>query len=214
MFTAMRDDVRAVMARDPAARDGLQIVLFYPGLHAVWAYRVAHRLWRARFKLAAHFVANLARWLTGIEIHPAAVIGPRFFIDHGMGVVIGETTEIGADVTLYQGVTLGGVSLHKVKRHPTLEDGVIVGAGAQILGPIVIGRNSKIGANAVVIKDLDADMTVVGIPARPVRRGGPATPEGAAERLDHLTARLDQLEFAVAALERDQARAADMDYVI
>jgi serine O-acetyltransferase len=166
MFQRIRDDIRSVFERDPAARSTLEVLLTYPGLHAVWAHRVAHRLWRWRLKLLARVLAQLTRWLTGIEIHPGATIGNRFFIDHGMGVVIGETAEIGDDCTLYHGVTLGGTSWEKAKRHPTLGKNVVVGAGAKILGPITIGDNARVGSNSVVVKDVPAGATVVGIPAR------------------------------------------------
>jgi serine O-acetyltransferase len=142
------------------------VLLTYPGLHAVWAHRVSHRLWRWRLKLLARVLAQLTRWLTGIEIHPGATIGNRFFIDHGMGVVIGETAEIGDDCTLYHGVTLGGTSWEKAKRHPTLGSNVVVGAGAKILGPITVGDNARVGSNSVVVKDVPAGATVVGIPGR------------------------------------------------
>lgn len=168
MFDRMREDIRSVFSRDPAARSTLEVLFCYPGLHAVWMHRVAHRLWQAEWYLLARLVSNLSRWLTGIEIHPGAKIGRRFFIDHGMGVVIGETAEIGDDVTLYHGVTLGGTSWNKGKRHPTLEDGVIVGAGAKILGPFTVGAGAKIGSNAVVTKAVQAGVTVVGNPGRVV----------------------------------------------
>ncbi len=166
MFRRIRDDIRSVLDRDPAARNTLEVLLAYPGLHAVWSHRVAHRLWRWRLKLLARLLSQLARWLTGIEIHPGATIGERFFIDHGMGVVIGETAEIGDDCMLYHGVTLGGTSWAKKKRHPTLGKGVVVGAGAKILGPILIGENARVGCNAVVVNDVPAGATVVGIPGR------------------------------------------------
>ena len=209
MFNTMREDVRCILERDPAARNRLEVFTSYPGLHAVWLHRVAHRLWQARLRLLARWVSQVARTLTGIEIHPGATIGPRLFIDHGMGVVIGETAEIGADVTLYHGVTLGGVSLKPGKRHPTLEDGVVVGAGAKVLGAITIGKNSRIGANAVVVKDVEPDMVVVGIPGKPVQRDGPepsshrpdlahnVMPDVVAERLDRILARLDEVEHAI-----------------
>jgi serine O-acetyltransferase len=145
MFQRIRDDIRSVFERDPAARSTLEVLLTYPGLHAVWAHRVTHHLWRWRLKLLARVLAQLTRWLTGIEIHPGATIGNRFFIDHGMGVVIGETAEIGDDCTLYHGVTLGGTSWERAKRHPTLGKNVVVGAGAKILGPITIGDNARVG---------------------------------------------------------------------
>jgi serine O-acetyltransferase len=166
MFQRIRDDIRSVFERDPAARSTLEVLLTYPGLHAVWAHRVSHRLWRWRLKLLARVLSQLARWLTGIEIHPGATIGKRFFIDHGMGVVIGETAEIGDDCTLYHGVTLGGTTWEKAKRHPTLGKNVVVGAGAKILGPIMIGDNARVGSNSVVVRDVPADATVVGIPGR------------------------------------------------
>jgi serine O-acetyltransferase len=163
-------DVRSVLERDPAARSWLEVLFCYPGLHAVWIHRFSHWLWRRGLKLLARGVSQVARSLTGIEIHPGATIGPGLFIDHGMGVVIGETAEIGSDVTLYHGVTLGGTSLHKGKRHPTLEDRVVVGAGAKVLGAITIGRDSRIGANAVVVKPVPPDSVVVGVPGEIVSR--------------------------------------------
>lgn len=156
--------------RDPAARNTFEVLTTYPGLHALLWYRVAHWLWGKGLKWAARFISGLARWLTGIEIHPAAKIGERFFIDHGMGVVIGETAEIGDDCTLYHGVTLGGTSWQKGKRHPTLEDGVVVGAGAKVLGPITISSNARVGSNAVVVKPVGEGETVVGIPGRVVSK--------------------------------------------
>lgn len=170
MWNTIRRDIQAVFERDPAARSVLEVVLLYPGLHALWAYRVAHWLWQHHFKLLGRWVSQLARGLTGIEIHPGAKIGKGFFIDHGMGVVIGETAEIGDNVTLYHGVTLGGTSLNKGKRHPTLEDNVVVGAGAKILGAITIGANSRIGANAVVVKSVPPNSVVVGVPGQIIKR--------------------------------------------
>jgi len=167
----LREDVTAAKLRDPAARSGVEIAVLYSGLHAIWAYRAAHALWRRRLRFLARALSQVARWFTGIEIHPGAVIGRRFFIDHGMGVVIGETAEIGDDVMLYHGVTLGGRTRDGGKRHPTLEDGVAVGAGAKILGPITIGAGSVVGANAVVTKDAPADSVLVGVPAKSRRRG-------------------------------------------
>ncbi|MCC6074767.1 serine O-acetyltransferase [Pseudomonas sp. GCM10022188] len=171
MFERMREDVQSVFHRDPAARNTLEVLICYPGLHAMWLHRVAHWLWCADWKLLARLVSHLSRWLTGIEIHPGARIGRRFFIDHGMGIVIGETAEIGDDVTLYHGVTLGGTSWNKGKRHPTLEDGVIVGAGAKILGPFTVGAGAKIGSNAVVTRAVPAGATAVGIPGRIITKG-------------------------------------------
>jgi serine O-acetyltransferase len=166
IFKRLREEIDSIRARDPAARSGLEILLCYPGLHVLMFHRAAHVAWRARLHLVARLVSQFGRFLTGIEIHPAATIGRRLFIDHGSGVVIGETAEIGDDVTLYHGVTLGGTSLDTGKRHPTLQNGVIVGAGAKILGPVVVGTNARIGANAVVLSDVPAGVTMVGIPAR------------------------------------------------
>jgi serine O-acetyltransferase len=166
MFERMQEDIQSVFHRDPAARNTLEVVTCYPGLHAVWLHRMAHALWVSGWKWLARVVSNFGRWLTGIEIHPGAKIGRRFFIDHGMGIVIGETAEIGNDVTLYQGVTLGGTSWNKGKRHPTLEDGVVVGAGAKVLGPFTVGAGAKIGSNAVVTKAVPAGATAIGIPGR------------------------------------------------
>jgi len=168
MFQRLREDIRIVFDRDPAARTTLEVMLAYPGLHAIWIHRMAHGLWRWKLKLLARLMSQLARWLTGIEIHPGARIGRRFFIDHGMGVVIGETAEIGDDCTLYHGVTLGGTTWLKGKRHPTLGNNVVVGAGAKILGPIMIGENARVGSNSVVVKDVPDGATVVGIPGRVV----------------------------------------------
>jgi len=168
MFDRIKEDIASVYNRDPAARSNMEILFNYPGLHAIWCQRLANKLWRSNWKWLARFVSTLARWITGVEIHPGATIGRRFFIDHGMGVVIGETAEIGDDVTLYHGVTLGGTSWNAGKRHPTLEDGVVVGAGAKILGPIRIGKNARVGSNSVVVKEVPAEATVVGIPGRVV----------------------------------------------
>jgi serine O-acetyltransferase len=170
----IRDDIHSVFERDPAARSTLEVLLCYPGLHAVWGHRIAHRLWKFNLRLIARWFSQLMRSLTGIEIHPGATIGPNLFIDHGMGVVIGETAEVGSCVTLYHGVTLGGTSLNKGKRHPTLEDNVVVGAGAKILGAITVGENSRIGANAVVVKAVPPNSVVVGVPGQVVVRSQPA----------------------------------------
>jgi serine O-acetyltransferase len=173
LFRQIREDVGCVRLRDPAARSELETLLLYPGIHAIIWHRIAHSLWRAEWRFLGRFVSWLSRFLTNIDIHPGATIGQRFFIDHGAGVVIGETAEIGDDVTLYHGVTLGGTTWSPGKRHPTLEDGVVVGAGAKILGPITVGRGTRVGANSVVIERTPPDVTVVGIPARVVR---PQTP--------------------------------------
>ncbi len=166
MFKNIREDIASVFDRDPAARTTWEVITCYPGFHALRFHRLAHALWRMNLRWLGRWVSNMGRWLTGIEIHPGATIGRRFFIDHGMGVVIGETAEIGDDVTLYHGVTLGGTSWNKGKRHPTLRNGVVIGAGAKVLGPIVVGEGAKIGSNAVVVKDVPAGATAVGIPAR------------------------------------------------
>ncbi|MBM3129620.1 MAG: serine O-acetyltransferase [Chloroflexi bacterium] len=170
MFQTIHRDIQSVLERDPAARSVLEIALLYPGLHALWAHRVAHWLWTRGFKLLARWISQIARGVTGIEIHPGAKIGAGFFIDHGMGVVIGETAEVGDNVTLYHGVTLGGTSLNKGKRHPTLEDNVVIGAGAKVLGAITIGACSRIGANAVVVRSVPANSVVVGVPGQIVHR--------------------------------------------
>ncbi|MES2719774.1 MAG: serine O-acetyltransferase [Pseudomonadota bacterium] len=170
MFERIREDIDSVFARDPAARTRFEVLLNYPGLHAAMAHRWSHALWMANWKGLARFISTLSRFWTGIEIHPGAKIGRRFFIDHGMGVVIGETAEIGDDVTLYHGVTLGGTSWDAGKRHPTLENGVVVGAGAKVLGPITISAGARIGSNAVVVKPVPAGATVVGTPGRIIVR--------------------------------------------
>src|SRR6266487_4001645 len=166
MLTRIREDIACVFERDPAARSTWEVITCYPGFHALLIHRVAHRLWRMKLSWLARFVSHVSRFLTGIEIHPGARVGRRVFIDHGMGVVIGETAELGDDCTLYHGVTLGGTTWNKGKRHPTLGRGVVVGAGAKLLGPIVVGDGAKIGSNAVVVKDVPAGATAVGIPAR------------------------------------------------
>ncbi|MGF3055744.1 serine O-acetyltransferase EpsC [Microbacterium sp. YY-01] len=170
VYARLREDLAAARLRDPAARNYLELIVLYPGLHAIWAHRLWHALWRRRLRFIARAGATITRMLTGIEIHPGARIGRRFFIDHGMGIVIGETAEIGDDVMLYHGVTLGGRTRTSGKRHPTLGDGVAVGAGAKVLGPISVGDRSVIGANAVVTKDAPADSILVGVPAKPRQR--------------------------------------------
>jgi len=223
MFKSFKDDIDAVFARDPAARSRLEILLCYPGLHALLSHRIAHALWNRRWHLLARSISQFSRFVTGIEIHPGAKIGKRFFIDHGMGVVIGETAEIGDDVTLYQGVTLGGVSLDPGKRHPTLEDGVIVGAGAAVLGPFTVGKGARIGSNAVVLKEVAAGTTMVGVPAHPigprpakseVRDHFPAygTEPGhmvdpVYRALERMAGRVDELEQRLAKTEATASRA-------
>ncbi len=185
MFKTIQEDVRSVLERDPAARNALEVLLCYPGLHAIWAHRLSHKLWRSGFKLFARWISQIMRSLTGIEIHPGATLGHNFFIDHGMGVVIGETAEVGDHVTIYHGVTLGGTSLNKVKRHPTIEDHVVIGAGAKVLGAITIGANSRIGANAVVVRSTPPNSVVVGVPGQVVvREHKPHLPDEKAD-LEH-----------------------------
>lgn len=166
MFSRIREDIRTVFGKDPAARSVLEVLLFYPGMHAIWGHRMAGLLWRWRLKLAARMVSHLARFFTAIEIHPGARIGRRFFIDHGFGVVIGETAEIGDDVLMYQGVVLGGTSLEKGKRHPTIGNNAVLGAGAILLGPITVGEGARVGAGSVVLHDVEPHTVVVGVPAR------------------------------------------------
>ncbi|MCS7038391.1 MAG: serine O-acetyltransferase EpsC [Anaerolineae bacterium] len=221
MLATLRRDIQAFKERDPAARTTLEILLCYPGLHALWFHRLAHWLWCHRLFLLGRLVSHWSRFLTGIEIHPGAVIGPGLVIDHGMGTVIGETAEIGEDVTLYHNVTLGGVDLKKGKRHPTVEDRVVIGAGAQVLGAIRIGAHSRIGANAVVVKDVEPDSVVVGVPGR-ARPRHPHYEVGAEPDLHHnrvpdvtmemiqdLHRRLCALEEEVARLRSQPLRSAE-----
>jgi len=183
-FSLVRRDIASVLERDPAARSRLEVLLVYSGLHAIWIYRITHWLWQHNLRFLGRYLAQLARWLTGIEIHPGARIGSGFFIDHGMGVVIGETAEVGDDVTIYHGVTLGGTSLEKGKRHPTIGDRVVIGAGAKVLGNITIGADSRIGANAVVVKTAPENSVIVGVPGQIVQRSHPHT-SGDAPDLNH-----------------------------
>jgi serine O-acetyltransferase len=200
MWQNIKEDIQVVFDRDPAARNVWEIILTYPGFHALFFYRVAHAAWVQGFKGLARFVSNLGRFFTGIEIHPGARIGRRFFVDHGMGVVIGETAEIGNDVTIYQGVTLGGTSLRKEKRHPTVEDWVVIGAGATVLGPVTIGHNSRIGSGSVVVTTVPPHSTVVGIPGRVVE-GEAARREAHAHIIDLDHARLpDPIAKAIGGL--------------
>lgn len=184
MLKEFREDIASIYARDPAARHFFEVLTNYPGMHAIWWHRFSHCLWGIRLKWLARFTSTIARWLTGVEIHPAAKIGRRFFIDHGMGVVIGETAEIGDDCTLYHGVTLGGTSWKAGKRHPTLGNHVVIGAGAKVLGPLMVGDNARIGSNAVVVKDVPEGATVVGIPGRVVagQNKPPSTPAKDSQR--------------------------------
>ena len=202
VFSRLREDIQTVFAKDPAAGSVWE-VLTYPGLHALWAHRVAHWLWTHGGRAIARMISQLSRFFTGIEIHPGADIGRRFFIDHGMGVVIGETAVIGDDVLLYHQVTLGGTSIDKIKRHPTLGNGVLVGMGAKILGPITIGERCMIGANAVVNKDIPPDCTVVGIPGRIVRRDGRRIHEDStAHVMDNVINRVDPQDVTVRELRQ------------
>lgn len=204
MFRTIREDIQSVFDRDPAARHWLEVLLNYAGLHAIWGHRIAHWFWKINLKLIARILSQINRFFTGIEIHPGAQIGRRFFIDHGMGVVIGETSEVADDVTLYHGVTLGGVSLEKGKRHPTIERGVVIGAGAKILGAITIGEGSRIGANAVVVDDIPKDSVVVGVPGHAVHKDKPSRglpdlehdklPDTVEEALEELLERVERLE--------------------
>ena len=222
MFKTLRQDIQSIFERDPAARSLLEVLFFYPGFHAVWLHRVAHQLWSRKLRLIARAISHINRWLTGIEIHPGAMIGPGFFIDHGMGTVIGETAEIGSNVTMYHNVTLGGVSWEKVKRHPTLEDHVVVGAGAQILGPVRIGSLSRIGANSVVVKDIPPGSVVVGVPGRIQSMNGIHSPPPGHEDIRHnylpdptmelirvLSGRVEELERSINNLQIEESNEAD-----
>jgi serine O-acetyltransferase len=236
MFSRLKEDIAVVFERDPAARNTWEVITCYPGLHAILIHRLARALWEAELKWLGRLISHIGRWLTGIEIHPGATIGHRFFIDHGMGVVIGETAEIGDDCTLYHGVTLGGTSWNKGKRHPMLGRGVVVGAGAKILGPITIGDGARVGSNAVVVKEVPAGATVIGIPARVVEGGDSKAGRFAAyavangmndpvvkaihdlidhsvetdKRLEHLCAELKRLGVKI---EEEQAKKFDPNYL-
>lgn len=236
MFARLKEDITVVFERDPAARTTWEVITCYPGLHAILIHRLAHTLWESELKWLGRLVSHIGRWLTGIEIHPGATIGQRFFIDHGMGVVIGETAEIGDDCTLYHGVTLGGTSWNKGKRHPTLGRGVVVGAGAKILGPITVGDGARVGSNAVVVKAVPTGATVIGIPARVVEGRDSAVGRFAAyavangmddpvvkaihdlidhsaetdRRLEHLCAELKRLGVKI---EEEQAKKFDANYL-
>ncbi len=201
MFKRIQEDIQSVFQRDPAARSIFEILICYPGLHAVWIYRVAHWFWVRRLYFLGRFLSHMGRFLTGIEIHPGATIGRKFFIDHGMGVVIGETAEIGDNVTMYHGVTLGGVSLEKVKRHPTIEDNVVIGSGAKVLGPFTVGKGSRIGSNSVVVKEVPPNSTVVGVPGRIV-----ISSEKSSEKADLEHGKLPDPEAKAIACLFDQIR--------
>jgi serine O-acetyltransferase len=214
MFDAIRRDVRTVLERDPAARSPFEVMLCYPGVHALALHRVAHRLWTRGWTTTARFFSHVGRFVTGIEIHPGACLGPGLFIDHGMGVVIGETAEVGENVTLLQGVTLGGTSLRREKRHPTLGDNVVVGAGAKIIGAFTIGDGSRIGAGSVVVREVPPNSVVVGVPGRVTYRDGRRVegaidlnqtdlPDPVSRSLEQLLERLRVLESEVAALRKE-----------
>lgn len=207
MFSDLKQDIKAVFDRDPAARSIPEVIFCYPGLHALWFHRVAHWFWRHESFFIGRFLSHLGRFFTGIEIHPGATIGKGFFIDHGMGVVIGETAEIGDNVTLYHGVTLGGVSWEKVKRHPTLGDNVVVGSGAKVLGPFTVGKGSKIGSNSVVVKEVPPNSTVVGIPGRVVM-----AMERPSEKIDLEHGKLPDPEAKAISCLFDQIRELDRKY--
>ncbi len=213
MFEQMRRDIRAALERDPAARSALEVVFCYPGVHAIWIHRIAHRLWGWGWQALARFVSHIGRFLTGIEIHPAAKLGPGLFIDHGMGVVIGETAEIGENVTLLHGVTLGGTSLKREKRHPTLGNNVVVGAGATILGAFRIGDGGRIGAGSVVVREVPPNSVVVGVPGRVTHRDGKRVtgeidlnqtdlPDPLARAIEQLVDRIQRLESEVQTLRK------------
>ena len=210
MLKNIREDINSVFDRDPAARSVLEIVFCYPGLHALWIYRVAHWFWVHDLFFCGRFISHLGRFLTGIEIHPGAKIGGRFFIDHGTGVVIGETAEIGDNVTLYHGVTLGGVTWNKVKRHPTLLDNVVIGAGAKVLGPFTVGKGARIGSNSVVVKEVPEFATVVGIPGRMVMSQEKAG--GGRDELEH--GNMPDPEAKAIACLFDQIRELERKYAI
>lgn len=218
MFNRILQEIDAVFARDPAARSRLEVFLCYPGFHAMVLHRLAHKLWRLDFKLLARWISSFSRFVTGIEIHPGAKIGQRFFIDHGMGVVIGETATIGNDVTMYHDVTLGGTSFEQGIRHPQIGNNVIIGAGAQLLGPIHVGDNARIGSNAVVVKDVPVGATMVGVPAHSVEaKTVPAAPHFDAygtgsqgedpmqKTIDTLSAKLDELQKRLDAMDGEDS---------
>ncbi|MFC5590206.1 serine O-acetyltransferase [Sporosarcina soli] len=215
MFRRMKEDIQCIFEQDPAARSVFEVVLTYSGLHALWSHRIAHALYKKKFRFLARAVSQVSRFFTGIEIHPGAKIGRRFFIDHGMGVVIGETCEIGDDVTIYQGVTLGGTGKEKGKRHPTLGNNVLIASGAKVLGSITIGENSKVGAGSVVLKDVPNDSTVVGIPGTVVISNGVRVkdkhdhqdlPDPITDKCKWLENELIQLKEQVAEMEKSDVK--------
>ncbi|MEH7334715.1 serine O-acetyltransferase [Neobacillus drentensis] len=215
MFRRMREDIEVVFEQDPAARSYLEVVLTYSGLHAIWAHRVAHALFKRKLFFLARVVSQISRFFTGIEIHPGAKIGRRFFIDHGMGVVIGETCEIGDNVTVFQGVTLGGTGKEKGKRHPTIKDNALIATGAKVLGSITVGENSKIGAGSVVLKEVPPNSTVVGVPGRVVIQDGKRInkdfnhcdlPDPVADRLRDMQFELNQLKVELEELKEERIK--------
>ncbi len=214
MLRSIREQIDVIFREDPAATSILEVLICYPGLHAILLHRLAHWLYKIRLRLVARITSQIARMITGIEIHPGATIGRRFFIDHGMGVVVGETTVIGDDVILYQGVTLGGTGKERGKRHPTLGNRVVVGTGAKVLGNITLGNNVKIGAGSVVVHSVPDDSTVVGIPGRIVRARGQIAddlehgtlPDPQAQDLENMTQRIDQMELAIRALLEEKKK--------
>lgn len=225
MFDRIRNDIEVILRRDPAARGFLEIICCYPGFHALLGHRIAHRLWRANFRLTARIFSNLMRFFTGIEIHPGARIGRGLFIDHGMGVVIGETTEIGDNVTIYHGVTLGGTTWDPGKRHPTLGNNVVVGAGAKVLGPITVGDNARVGSNAVVVKDVAPNTTMVGVPGRAILGGRRsvsgqelfssygetgAMPDPVANAVTCMLDQVRQMDLRIQELESERAKSASV----
>jgi serine O-acetyltransferase len=212
LFKLLKEDIDVVFDQDPAARTYVEVILTYSGLHAIWAHRLAHALYKRKFFFLARVISQISRFLTGIEIHPGAKIGRRFFIDHGMGVVIGETCEIGNNVTLFQGVTLGGTGKEKGKRHPTLEDNTLVATGAKVLGSITIGENSKVGAGSVVLRDVPSNSTVVGIPGRVVVKNGKKVdrdlnhhelPDPVSDRFSEMEKSLYELHAKLEQLEKE-----------
>ncbi len=204
IFSQIKEDILVAMEKDPAARNPVEVMLCYPGVHALVVYRFTHWMWNNHIKLLARFLSYAARWLTGIEIHPAAKVGRRFFIDHGMGVVIGETSEVGDNVFMYHGVTLGGLSMKKGKRHPTIGENVVIGAGAQVLGPVLVGKNSKIGSGSVVVQSVPAYSTVIGVPGRVVFSGISSEQEDPEEMFrDPMTQTIEYVLDRLPRMERD-----------
>jgi len=211
MLNQIKEDVQVALEKDPASRNFFEVSVCYPGVHALIAYRISHWLWNHDFKFAGRILSYFFRWLTGIEIHPAAIIGHRFFIDHGMGVVIGETAEIGDNVFIYHGVTLGGVSAKRGKRHPTIGDNVVIGAGAHVLGPVTVGRNTKIGSGSVVLQDVPEYSTVIGVPGRVVfsgispdleeATGQESFPDPVAKAIECMLDRLPKMEKEIRSLK-------------